>query len=648
MKKVLLADYLAYITLKALGPFFRILPRRFGLLLGRILGELVYLLDLRHRALAYANIRQAMGDKVAPCRLIKIVRRFYRHLGESIVEIFLIPAINEAYLKKYFIFEGMAHIEEVRKQGKGIIFVSVHAGSWELSSIICANLGIPFSLLVRDQRYPRLERLLNSLRSEKGCRFIQRENQLRRIIEILKSNEAIGMTVDQGGRAGVLVDFFGRESAMASGAVRLALKYGCPIIPVFYTRAGLYLKTLIAPAFVVKQEGDLEKDIQDNLQGLVRIFEKFILQYPQEYLWTYKIWKYGRLRRILLLSDAKAGHLRQSQAVARLVENIYAKRGMRVSQETLEVGFKNRLRRLAFTALSLLAGKYNCQGCLACLEKFLEPGAYQSLLAARPDVIISCGAKLSAVNFLLSRENNAKGICVLRPGLLSTGRFDAVFIPRHDKPPRRNNIFQSDGALNIIDEQYLKAEGEKLLQAAGSRGLQANNSYIGLLLGGDTKNFSLSPRQVKVVIAQLKDAAEKLGTFILATSSRRTPPEIERLLEDELGSYQRCRLLIIAGKDNPPYAIGGILYLSKLVIVSPESISMVSEAAASGRQVLVFQSPLDRRHRAFLNSLSAQGYISLVEEKGIASLARQLWLRPSGGRVLDERVRIEEFLEKRL
>ncbi|MCX5697973.1 MAG: ELM1/GtrOC1 family putative glycosyltransferase [Candidatus Omnitrophica bacterium] len=648
MKKVLLVDYSAYITLKVLGPFLRVLPRGFSLFLGRRIGDLVWLLDSRHRLVAYANIRQALGDKLSPRCLTQITRKFYRNFGQNIIEIFFIPAIDSAYIKKYISFEGLEHIEEAFKQGKGIIFVSVHAGSWELSSIICSNLGIPFSLLVRDQRYPRLERLLNSYRSEKGCRFIQRENQLREIIRALKNNESIGMSLDQGGFAGERVNFFDKEASMASGAVKLALKYDAPIIPTFYVRVkGPYIKTIIAPAYRVKRGDDPQADVQYNLQELVRIFEKFIRQYPQEYLWTYKIWKHGRARRILILSDAKTGHLRQSEAVARAIENIYLKRGIRAETGAVEVRFKSGFSKLAFMAGSVLSGKYNCQGCLGCFTGFLDKETCRSLSAARPDVIISCGFSLSAVNFILSRENNAKSICIMRPGILSTRRFDAVLIPRHDDPPRRKNIALTEGALNIIDEAYLKEQSQALL-AAGDTRFDAGALYLGLLLGGDTRNFSLEPETVKTVVAQLKEAAEGINAYLLVTSSRRTPAAVEKFLKEELADYPRCRLLVIASEKNPAYAVGGILALSKCVVVSPESISMVSEAASSGRPVLVFKSRVDNRHSAFLHNLADKEYIHLVEAERISSAIRGLWTQNPVNAVLNDSKNIEEFLAGRL
>ena len=112
----------------------------------------------------------------------------------------------------------------------------MHAGSWELSNIITANLGFPFSMFIREQGLERLNNLLNDYRKRKGCRVISRKGGIKEVVAALNNNEAVGMTVDQGTDTGVLVDFFGKPASMPKGAIKLALKYNVPLIPVFFKR----------------------------------------------------------------------------------------------------------------------------------------------------------------------------------------------------------------------------------------------------------------------------------------------------------------------------------------------------------------------------------------------------------------------------
>lgn len=647
MKKNFIIDYSSYIGLKAFGPLIRLLPLWLVLYLGRQIGELLYYFDLKHKSLAYSNIKRATGEGASCSKVSGVTKEFYRNFGQSLMEIFLIPKINKAYINKYIRVEGQRHIEEAFKKGKGVILLGVHAGSWELSNVICANLGFPFRLLVREQGMPHLNKLLNIYRRDKGCRLIQRENQTRELIQALKNNEAIGLTADQGGRKGETVDFFSKSASMSSGAVRIALKYGATILPAYYARIqGPYHKVIIKPPFEVEITGDREKNVKENLQRLISIFEKLILEYPTDYLWTYKIWKYAKEKNILILNDGKTGHLRQSQEVARIISDYFMDDGLKVEINDVEVKFRNNIARLALKLSSCLSGKYYCQGCLWCLRKSLTDESYSSLISKRPDIIISCGSSISPVNFVLSRENLAKSILIMRPSILSTKRFDLVIIPRHDNPVKAKNIVVTEGALNLIDEDYTKSASEELVESSLLR-LPLSDMRIGLLLGGDAKRFSLSADVVSNIVSQLKSASFKLDADILVTTSRRTPKEVEEMVRKEFQNYPRCKIMVLANENNIPQALPGILGLSNIVVVSAESISMISEAVNSRRYVFVFNAPgLGRKHRRFLEYFAKNQYIYLTDALGLSKKIEEVYLNKPPVYATKDNLLVKEAIKK--
>jgi KDO2-lipid IV(A) lauroyltransferase len=647
MKKDFIADYFGCITIKLLGPLIRSVPRGLSLFLGKKLGEFLYYFDLKHKAITHANIKTALGQRLSPRQIRRITKEFYRSFGQDIIEIFFIPLVNKKYMDKYISIQGLEYVEQGFKKGKGVILLGVHAGSWELSNIICANLGFPFSLFIRDQRHPRLNKLLNSYRSQMGCRIIGRKNGARQLIQALRDNQSIGMTADQGGKSGVLVKFFGKEASMPSGAIKLALKYDTAIIPGFYTRInGPYIRTFLEPPFKIIKTGNLEKDIQDNLQELTHIFERYIEKYPREYLWSYKIWKYSHRRNLLILSDGKTGHLRQSQFLAKTMGECLKAKSIQLNTQAIEVKFKNKFSQLALLFSSGLSGRYHCQGCLWCLRRFLTPDSYKALLNSQPDYILSSGSSLAAINFILARENNCKSIVNMRPSILSTNRFDLVIMPRHDRPPKRKNVVVTDCALNIINQDYLREQKEEFLHVTGLKP-QPSDLYLGLLVGGDTKKFSLKQDVVSQVIQQIKSVAQTCQADILVTTSRRTPEEVEKLVKDEFKDYPSCKVLIIANEKNIPSAMGGILGLSKILIVSPESISMISEAVASERCVLVFKSAgLDEKHERFLDYFSKNKYIHLVEARDIRDTAEDILRRTPKINTLKDNIVVRKAIER--
>lgn len=649
MSRNSLLDYTAYILFSLLGPLVRLLPRRCVYFAARRLGDLFYVFDLTHRGRVYAHLKAAFGAACSPSQNRSRVRSFYQAFGQNLAEVFLIPKVTEDYIRKFVTIHGREHIAQAFARGKGVIFVAVHAGPWEMANIICSHLGIPFYLFVGDLRLPRLEGLLMRYRQENGCRIIQRQDQLRKLMGIMKANESFVLTVDQGGRDGTVVPFFGKPASMSSGAVRLALKYDCTLLPVFpVRRRDQNIEFFVEPAFDLERGGPPEKEIARNLERLIGVFEKHIAKDPAQYLWTYKVWKYADSKNILILSDAKAGHLRQSQGLARIAAGYLQRKAIGSVVRQQEVVFKNRLASRAMGLAGALAGKYICQGCLVCLRSFISPDTYRRLMAEKPDIIISCGSSLAAVNYLLAREYQARSLVVMRPSILSTRRFDLVVMPRHDDPPRRRNVVVTEGALNLIDSGYLAQQKERLKQEAGVA-IDPEKPAAGLLIGGDTKDFSIGAAGVAELFGQLQKVSRESGLQILATTSRRTPAAICAQLKRSAASDASVRLLVIASEKNYPSAVGGILAMSDILIVSAESISMVSEAAASGKYVLVFgHSLLGGRHRKFLDNLMRRGVVSFTAPETLAEDIGGLLRDRPRIKALDDAARIEEALGKLL
>ena len=646
MKQNLIADYLSCILFRAVSFFTFFLPLNFSLFLGKRLGDLIYLFDLRHRAIAYAHIRKALITQGTCGQIRKIVRKAYQAFGQNLIEISFIPRINKSYLEKYISIENKDYIETAFKRGKGVIFLAVHEGDFELSNIICANLGFPFVLFVRDQGFIRLNAILNSYRLKQGTKLIHKQAGARQLIEAIKNNQATGMTFDQGGRGGELVKFFGKEASMSTGAVKLALKYDCAIIPVFYTRVkGPYTKVILDQVYTVERGGNPDEDLRENLQRLTNVYEKYIRQYPHEYLWTYKIWKYGKEREILILSDAKVGHLRQSESVAKLINQQLAKRGIKTHLTIQEVKFRSRIFRFIFSGLANFGGKYQCQGCLRCLRFCLGQESWQGLTHLNPDIVISAGSALSAINYFFARENQAKSVVLMRPALLNK-KFDLAIIPKHDNPRKSKRVLVTAGALNLIDADYLKEKSTRLKQSGRiMSGLSALS--IGLLIGGKSKAFAISREAISELIIEIKKIAEELPADILLSTSRRTSSVVEQVIKNELVNYPRCKLLVIANENNHPDTIGGILGLSSIIISSPESISMISEAVASGKYVFVFKAQgLSRKHRDFLKYYQDKRYLYLREIRDLASSIKEIWQNKPSVSLPEDNLKVAEALNK--
>jgi mitochondrial fission protein ELM1 len=368
----------------------------------------------------------------------------------------------------------------------------------------------------------------------------------------------------------------------------------------------------------LERTGNLEADIITNLTKVTQLMESYISKYPAEYMWFYKIWKYSDEAHITILSDGKTGHLRQSQAVAKMTEKALSERKIKAITQVIEVQFKNLFSARLFSIISTISHPFFYQGRLEYLKWFLMKESFQHIVAIKTNFIISCGSSIAGVNNLLARDSNAKSIVILKPGLLHYNMFDLVVLPQHDEPKGkkyRNHFAITAAAPNLVTKEYLEQQSQELLNRFSH--LKDNHKQkIGLLIGGDAKTVFISERQIKVLIRQIKEVLNEVSMDILITTSRRTPVRLEQILHKEFKKHPACPLLILANQENVSEAVGGILCLSDIIVVSGDSISMVSEAASSGKDTIVFLPQTrakvlkgDNKCEAFIERLNAQGYI---------------------------------------
>lgn len=666
--KKIFADMFLYPTVLVVGFFIRALPPAVGLRLAGMLGAAVYLFYGKRRRIGYVNIKAAFCDRFSPKQIRKVTRMTFQHFAQVLFEVFRFPDIDKGYADRYVASEGLSRIEDALKKGRGAIILTGHFGNWELSGLVGAIRGYPQDVLARQQRYQRLNVLLNSYRERYGRHVIEKGMATREIITALKTNKVVAILSDQdGGMKGSLVNFFGRLASTPQGATAFALKFDSAILPNFCIRQkGPFYRLVVEEPLELEKTGDTAIDIQANLQKFTDILQSYITRYPSQWLWLHKRWKTTPSRRILIISDSKAGHLNQSRAAAKQIRktvferagqdkritllkralpamDIAGQAGMNHEPSTItledliyqeriiEVKYRSPVHKAILAICSLFASK-NCQGCMRCVKFCLTSDSYGNLMAVYADIVVSCGSSLAPVNRFLCIENMAKGVVVNKPGILPARKFNLCIIPRHDKPKRQPNVLITEGALNLIDVVPRPTE-----------------LSIGLLIGGDTKDFILAEDDMRNVLDAVVEFSEQANAGLMATTSRRTPKDIDGLVKLRLSAVKNCKQLIIANEKNVPQAVADILGASDIVIVSGESVSMVSEAASSGKKVIVFQ-PQPRkpnsRHFRFLKNLQDKGFIALCRPEDIFDTVKAASQDEKPQKILNDNALVYEAVKR--
>ena len=616
-----LVDYICAILARIANVIFHILPIQFTLWLGKQCGTVACFVNTERRMIGYANLKAAFSKEKTPREIKALIKAVYQNLTKTVFEILSLTKLNRAYAEKYIEVVNEKERKEMAKDmPNGAILITAHFGNWEMQAGVSAMKGFPLIVLARPQRMKKMNELIDRLRESMGSTIIRKGMTTRMLVKALHQGKIVGVVGDQdAGKKGIFVDFFGRPASTAPGAARIAQKTGAYFMPVFIARIkGPYHRLVLEePVKIGKEEG-----LAQHLARYNELLESYVRKYPEQYLWMHRRWKSTPVKQVIILDDGKAGHLNQALALGKLLKEYrvlqdgYRDEDTRVN--VVKFRFKNKFAKLLLQICVLFSGK-RCQGCMFCLKACLTKDSYDDLMRRYCDVVISAGSSASLVNRFLALENNSKNAVVMKPQGMKLNKFNMVVLPWHDrKRGAGKEAIIVDTAPNLIDEEYLRNAASKMQKLAV---FEKESGKIGVLLGGDNKDYALTPELTRGLLESVLGAARKKDTDLLFTTSRRTPKESEIIVADTLRPEKRCRFLVIANEKNIPDAVGGILALSDIVVVSGESISMISEAIASGKRVIVFSLEKKKKGKSkfenTLNHLKEKNFITLVDGKNL-------------------------------
>jgi mitochondrial fission protein ELM1 len=215
-----------------------------------------------------------------------------------------------------------------------------------------------------------------------------------------------------------------------------------------------------------------------------------------------------------------------------------------------------------------------------------------------PDLLISCGRRTAALAMAIRRASGGATVTVhVQDPLARPDGFDLVIAMRHDAVSG-SNVMKVATALHGVTPEKLAAAADlwrdRLVSGPGP--------LAGLLLGGPTDGRAFPAEALIEALRRLRGAA---AARLAIAPSRRTPAG---LIDTIVAAFAGDPGVFIWDRQSEnPYL--GILALADRLVVTSDSVSMISEALATGRPVDVFGKPQNGRHAMFLQTLIEDGLI---------------------------------------
>ncbi len=247
------------------------------------------------------------------------------------------------------------------------------------------------------------------------------------------------------------------------------------------------------------------------------------------------------MKRILIISDGKPGHLNQSIAFCKIKD---------ISYDILEVKFKSKIHK----SLSYLFDR---------IGFFVEHlfYKYKTINFNSYDAIISTGSGTYYFNKLIGKKYNKKSIALMLRKSYKYSDFYYIIAQEHDYPPILNNIIKLPLNLSFTTPKgYIKKDEAK--------------KSLAIIIGGDNAVFSMN----KVVIKEkLDEIFRNYPTYLkYITTSRRTSFEVESLINEYNFDYK-----LIYSKEPNINPIGDFIEICDEFFITIDSTSMLSEVRAN-------------------------------------------------------------------
>ena len=202
---------------------------------------------------------------------------------------------------------------------------------------------------------------------------------------------------------------------------------------------------------------------------------------------------------------------------------------------------------------------------------------YKKLDHSGFDLIISCGRKSIIPSIHLKNTSNKKVFNIhIQDPKVNLDNFDFIVAPEHDAI-KGQNVITTKGAIHYLTENEINENKDYL------------NSFIkkdhrevwALILGGPTKYYDYSKKNMKHIFSIIYKLLQKHDFQLVVIPSMRTPINTIHYAKEYFGESHT----IIKNVDKKAYL--SALAISKNIIVTCDSSSMISEAALTGKPIYV-------------------------------------------------------------
>ena len=263
------------------------LPLPFLLFLGRMIGRISYYVAKSRRKIIQKNIELCFPDLDKSSQK-KLIKENFKSMGMAIFEVIIAWYMPQKQLEKHLVYEGLENLKEYEDSELGALLLTLHMTPLELG-----GRAISFKTKVRGMYRPHENPYYEHVQyqgryDQSGLEPITRD-ETRRMIKLLRDGDLIWYAPDQnyGSTDHVFIPFFGINALTITATSTLCRLGRAKALPYYVIRKKNKYHIIIKPMLTDFPSKDLKADTLKINQ----MFEKWIMEAPEQYLWAHRRFK---------------------------------------------------------------------------------------------------------------------------------------------------------------------------------------------------------------------------------------------------------------------------------------------------------------------------------------------------------------------
>ncbi|MBF0504524.1 MAG: lysophospholipid acyltransferase family protein [Candidatus Omnitrophica bacterium] len=274
----------------------RVIPRRLIDFFMEGLLFFVYMWTKNIKQICVRNLQLVYRDSKDKKEYEQIARQYIKSIGVGMMDL-LYYVQRPHQLLKIVHFECENNLKKALESGRGVIAVSAHLGNFPLMFVSLVQKGYKVNVIIRNMRDENFGRFIHQLCDRCGINMITTtppKQFLKKSLEALKRNELLFILLDEAVEQenAVKVNFLNREAMRATGPILFFERTRSPVLPMFIVKdEKKHFKIFIEQPFETDKGKNAQESIVNNITGLSRIIEHFVIQYPYQWGgWFNKRW----------------------------------------------------------------------------------------------------------------------------------------------------------------------------------------------------------------------------------------------------------------------------------------------------------------------------------------------------------------------